>query len=154
ARYHALVERMIDRGVPVDGVGHQFHTSLSTPVSALESAIVAFEDLGLPQAVTELDGTVGTPGAEAHLSEQGYYYRDAFRVFREHAEDMYSVTVWGLTDNRSWRSEQAPLLFDAALQAKPAYFGAADAELDPRLLAELTFAGTVPLDGEATASAV
>lgn len=154
ARYHDLVERLIDRGVPVDGVGHQFHTSLSTPVAALDAAIVAFQDLGLPQAVTELDVTVGTPVTEANLIEQGYYYRDAFRVFREHAADIYSVTVWGLTDNRSWRSEQAPLLFDGRLQAKPAYYGAADAELDPRLLAELTFAGSVPLDGEATSSPV
>ena len=61
-RYHALVERLLARGVPVDGVGHQFHVSLSMPVSALEAALDAFEDTGLTQAVTELDVTTGTPG--------------------------------------------------------------------------------------------
>ncbi len=130
ARLHALVERMLSRGVPVDGVGHQFHVSLSMPVGALEDAIVAFEDLPVTQAVTELDVTTGTPVTPAKLIEQGYYYRDAFRVFREHTDDLFSVTVWGLTDGRSWRSSSgAPLLFDDGLQAKPAYYGAADGEL-------------------------
>ncbi len=151
-RYHALVERLLARGVPVDGVGHQFHTSLSTPVSALEAALDAFDDLGLVQAVTELDVTVGTPVTEANVVEQGYYYRDAFRVFREHADDLYSVTIWGLTDDRSWRSAQAPLVFDAQLQAKPAYHGVVDGELPPRLRSAFVFAGDVPLDDDATSS--
>ena len=36
ARYKALVERLLARGVPVDGVGHQFHVTLAMPVSALD----------------------------------------------------------------------------------------------------------------------
>ena len=53
------------------------------------------------------------------LREQGVYYRDAFRIFRDHTEDLFSVTVWGLTDDRSWRVDSgAPLLFDENLQAK------------------------------------
>lgn len=151
-RYRALVERMLDRGVPLDGVGHQFHVSLSMPVTALEAAIERFEDLPVTQAVTELDVTVGTPVTQANLVEQGYYYRDAFRVFREHADSLYSATIWGLTDNRSWRSEQAPLVFDAQLQAKPAYHGAVDGEVPPRVLSELVFGGDVPLDDAAVAS--
>ncbi len=152
-RYYALVDRLLDRGVPVDGVGHQFHVSLSTPVSALETALNRFADLPVVQAVTEMDVTVGTPVTQANLIEQGYYYRDAFEVFRQyHAAtgDMFCVTVWGLHDGRSWRSTQAPLLFDSGLQGKPAYYGAAGAELEPRLLAELSFAGSVPLDASAT----
>ena len=152
-RYYALVTRLLDRGVPVDGVGHQFHVSLSTPVSALETALDRFADLPVVQAVTEMDVTVGTPVTQANLIEQGYYYRDAFDVFRQfHADtgDMFSVTVWGLHDGRSWRSTQAPLLFDSGLQGKPAYYGAAGAELEPRLLAELSFGGSVPLDAAAT----
>ena len=39
------------------------------------------------QVVSELDVTTGTPVTPALLVEQGYYYRDAFRVFREHADD-------------------------------------------------------------------
>jgi endo-1,4-beta-xylanase len=139
--------------VPVDGVGHQFHVSLAMPVSALEQAIVAFEGLPLTQAVTELDVTTGTPVTQAKLVDQGYYYRDAFRVFRDHADSMYSVTVWGLTDGRSWRaSSGAPLIFDDQYKAKPAYHGAVDGELPAPQRTANVFAGDVTLDDAATAS--
>ena len=149
-RMHDLVERLLDRGVPVDAVGHQFHLSLSTPVGTLEEAITAFEDLPVTQVVSEMDVTTGTPVDEAKLIDQGYYYRDAFRIFRAHADDLFAVTLWGLHDGRSWRSAGAPLLFDANLKAKPAYFGAVDGELDARLRTAFVFQGSVPLDAGAT----
>jgi len=152
-RYLALVERLLARGVPLDGVGHQFHVSLAMPVSALAGAIERFEALPVTQAVTELDVTTGTPVTQAKLIEQGYYFRDAFRVFREHTDSLFGVTVWGLTDGRSWRSSSgAPLIFDDGFQAKPAYYGAVDGELPARLRTANVFAGDVPLDGDATSS--
>ena len=154
-RLKALVERLLARDVPVDAVGHQFHVSLSVPVDALEAALVAFADLPVQQVVSELDVTIGTPVTQANLVEQGYYYRDAFRVFREHSEELFSVTVWGLTDGRSWRvGSGAPLLFDDTLSGKPAYYGAVDGELPARQQAEFVFAGDVPLTAEAPASGV
>jgi endo-1,4-beta-xylanase len=153
-RYLALVERLLARGIPVDGVGHQFHVNLTMPVSALEDAIVAFEDLPVTQAVTEFDVPTGTPVGQALLVDQGYYFRDAFNVFRRHAGELYAVTVWGLTDGRSWRvGNGAPLIFNDALQAKPAYYGAVGGQdLPPRLRTANVFAGTVPLDAAATTS--
>ncbi len=149
-RYHALVERLVARGVPIDGVGHQFHVSLAMPVQALADALTRFDGMGLTQVVTELDVTTGTPVTQASLIEQGYYYRDAFRVFRERTDDLFAVTVWGLIDTRSWRNDNgAPLLFDGALRAKPAYYGAADGDLPARQRAAFVFAGDVPLDDDA-----
>ncbi|WP_423465346.1 endo-1,4-beta-xylanase [Promicromonospora sp. MS192] len=154
-RYRALVDRLLARGVPVDGVGHQFHVSLAMPVSALDGALDRFADLPVTQAVTELDVTTGTPVTRARLVDQGYYYRDAFDVFRAHTADLFSVTAWGLTDGRSWRVDSgAPLLFDDRFQAKPAYHGAAGAELPARLRTAQVFAGDVPLDRSATTSPV
>ncbi|WP_170176946.1 endo-1,4-beta-xylanase [Myceligenerans xiligouense] len=152
-RYLALTERLLERGAPVDGVGHQFHVNLSMPVSALETALDRFSGLPVTQAVTELDVTTGTPVTQAALIEQGYYYRDAFRAFRERSADMYSATVWGLTDGRSWRVDNgAPLVFDDAYQAKPAYHGVVDGELPATLRTADVFAGDVPLDDGATGS--
>jgi endo-1,4-beta-xylanase len=153
-RYHALVERLLAAGVPVDGVGHQFHSSLSTPASGMDAALTRFEDLPVVQAVTELDATIGTPVTEGNLIKQGYWYRDAFNVFRKHADDLMSVTLWGLQDARSWRSAEAPLLFDGELQAKYAYFGAVgdDAGVPPLLTAANVFGGDVPLDDSAADS--
>jgi endo-1,4-beta-xylanase len=31
------------------------------------------------------------------------------------------VTFWGISDRRSWRSGQSPLLFDGQMRPKPAY---------------------------------
>jgi len=92
-RYAALVDRLIARGVPIDGVGHQFHVNLSMPVSALRTALERFAGTGLVQAVTELDVTTGTPVTQGLLVDQGYYYRDAFEVFADHADDLHAVTV-------------------------------------------------------------
>ncbi len=154
ARMVALVDRLIARGAKVDGVGHQFHVSLATPVQNLEAAIVAFEGKGLVQAVTELDVTTGTPLTESKLIDQGYYYRDAFRSFRAHADELFSVTVWGLTDGRSWRATSgAPLAFDDDLQAKPAYYGIVDGDLPAAQRSANVFAGTVPAEAGATVAA-
>ncbi|MGC5054218.1 endo-1,4-beta-xylanase [Micromonospora sp. DT48] len=149
ARYRALVQRLLDREVPIDGVGHQFHVSLATPVGSLKATLESFATLPLTQAVTELDVTTGTPVTQARLIEQGYFYRDAFRIFREHTDDLFAVTVWGLTDGRSWRSANAPLLFDDNLRAKPAYHGAVDGELPARLRTANVFAGDVALTAAA-----
>jgi endo-1,4-beta-xylanase len=153
-RYYALVERLVADGVPIDGVGHQFHVSLSMPIAALEAAIVRFQDFDLLQAVTEMDVTVGTPVTEANIIEQGFYYRDAFRLFREYDEDLHIVTLWGLHDGRSWRSAQAPLPFDAQLQAKPGYHGIMDADLPGRPRTALVFQGEPEVSSDGVDSVV
>jgi endo-1,4-beta-xylanase len=140
AAYHELVSRLVADGVPIDGVGHQLHVDLRRPVSLVDETLTRFDDLGLLQAVTELDVSTSLTSTEqleatppARLIEQGWYYRDLFEVLRAHSDDLASVTVWGLSDARSWlrtwpvnRPQEAPLLFDDRLQAKPAYYGIVD----------------------------
>ncbi len=149
-RLHNLVKKLLDAKVPVDIVGHQFHVSLSTNPQALDDTLKAFEDLPVKQDVSELDVLTGTPIDNAKLIDQGYFYRDAFRIFRAHAKSLFSVTIWGAYDARSWHSDNFPLLFTDKLQAKPAYYGAIDAKLDPRVRTANVFQAAVALDGKAT----
>lgn len=135
-----VVQRLLDAGVPVDGVGHQLHVDLGVPVSRIEETIVTFQDLGVRQAVTELDVAISESADETlestppeRLDEQGLYYQDLMAAFRRHPGALSSLSVWGLYDSRSWlrawpteRPYEAPLLFDADLQAKPAYWGVVD----------------------------
>lgn len=134
APYLRLVTDLLAQGVPVDGVGHQLHVEVGRSIAMAEATITAFEALGVRQAVTELDVSTyrhageswATPPAD-RLLEQGYYYRDLLAMLRRHAAALESVTVWGLEDSRTWlRAGAAPLLFDGALQAKPAYWGLVD----------------------------
>ena len=124
SRYKALVERMIDQGVPFDGIGHQFHVSLTTASSNLDDALTDMSSLGKKQAITELDVATGTPVTEAKLIEQGRYYYNVNQIIHRHADQLFSVSVWGLSDDQSWRNKEgAPLLFDENLNRKPAYVG-------------------------------
>ena len=99
-----LVQGLLADGVPVDGVGHQFHISLSQSVDQMRTTLQTFAPLGLLQDVSELDVQIdGTVTAEK-LVEQGYYYASVFSMLREFP-DLLAVTIWGPYDSRSWRTE-------------------------------------------------
>jgi len=127
-RYLELVNRLLERGVPIDGVGQQFHVQMATPVANIAEALDDFGPLPVRQSVTEFDITMSQPGAgEAQFEAQGHRVFEIFNVFREHQarfNDLDFVTVWGLTDARSWRGDLAPTLFFGNLEPKPAFWGA------------------------------
>jgi len=128
ARYLELVDRLLERGVPIDGIGQQFHLQMATPVGSVRSALEDFADVPVMQAVTELDITMALANPnEAQLEVQGHRYAEIFNLFREHqaeVNDLIGITVWGISDGRSWRGDLAPVLFFANLDPKPAFWGA------------------------------
>lgn len=141
-----LVQRLKCEGVPVDGVGHQAHVDYRRPVALLAESIDLFKELRVLQAVTELDVSVSDDMYESlpatppeRLIAQGRYYQELFAMLRERADDLESVTMWGLYDAVSWlrtcpvsRPHEAPLFFDDRLQAKAAYWGVVDpTKLEP-----------------------
>jgi endo-1,4-beta-xylanase len=135
-----LVSKLRAEGVPIDGVGHQMHVNVDWPsIAETEAMLQKFQPLGLEQQITEMDVSIYTGNGESfpappadRLLRQAYVYRDMFALFREYAGDITSVTLWGLADDNTWLDtfpvtrKDAPLLFDTALQAKPAYWGVAD----------------------------
>jgi len=127
ADYLSLVDALQDRGVPIDGVGHQAHMDFARPVQWLDDSLTAVEELGasngkpLLQVITELDistsaenfgADVSGPDTPQHRpgmtdqeeseTENGYYYRDLFDMLRTHSASIESVTFWGIDNSRSW----------------------------------------------------
>ena len=154
-----VVSALQARGVPIDGVGHQMHNNLEFPSpQSMADTLDLFASLGLTQHVTEMDvsiytGTNNTPIANydeipaERFLRQGRHYRDFFRVFRAHADQLTSVTLWGLADDVTWLTSSgrvnAPLLFDDQLQHKLAYTGIVNPQDLPKTPAAVTLSSLV-----------
>jgi endo-1,4-beta-xylanase len=125
--YHLVVD-LLDRGVPIHGVGFQSHFSIANQLTEEEliESIDRFWAHGLKVQITELD--IGVPADqqnEAGFASQAEYYRRVVKVCVEHPA-CDTVIVWGVDDGNSWRAAQRPLLFDADFSPKPAYFAVLD----------------------------
>lgn len=137
---HDLIKRLKDKGIPVDGVGHQTHIGIEYPqVQELDDMIQAFTDLNIEQQVTELDMSVYTNDNDAYDTfpldlqvKQAKRYKEIFDVFRKHADQLTAVIFWGKDDLNTWLRtfpvdrNNWPLLFDERLQAKYAYWALVD----------------------------
>jgi endo-1,4-beta-xylanase len=60
-------------------------------------------------------------GTQRALQSQANAFARLFELFNKYPGTIERVTVWGISDRRSWRANQRPLLFDAQMQAKPAF---------------------------------
>lgn len=133
-----LVKELLDKGIPIDGVGHQTHISIHGPM--VENIILSmkkFAELGLDNIVTELDMSLytwndhsdfGDSIPEQILQKQADRYGQLFKAFIENKDILSEVTLWGISDAHTWLSgfpiqrTEAPLLFDKYFQAKPAFW--------------------------------
>ena len=143
-RIYKLLKSLKDKGVPIDGVGLQAHWSLKSPTEAdLRTAIERYSALGLKIQFTELDISIypwekdrraKRPGESDQFTadleaRQAAKYAMVFNVFRAYKDVITNVTFWNVSDRHSWLDEYPvmgrknyPLLFDANLQPKKAYW--------------------------------
>jgi endo-1,4-beta-xylanase len=123
----------------IEGIGMQEHHNTGVSAYAIENTINLFRPLGVKISVAELDilgqqwgqfspvgsGTNKTANStvlNSGLIEQAMRYNEYMKVYIKNADIIERVSLWGVTDNRSWRSAGLPLLFDVHGKAKPAYY--------------------------------
>ena len=142
-RIYTLVKKLVDAGVPINGVGIQGHWSLFEPTEQdLRTAIDKYASLDLDVQITELDVSLYkwekerrekredetdefTPELEQKQIDQ---YKMFFDVFRDYKGTLTGVTFWNISDRYSWLDtypvqgrKNYPLLFDQDLKPKKAY---------------------------------
>ena len=129
-----------ERRLLIEGVGLQEHHNTGILVSNVKRSIDMLRPLGVVVAITELDILAQTWGEFSPIGsgpnrdnrstvtnrgilEQARLYNELMKLYIENADIIDRVSVWGVQDNRSWRSGGLPLLFDFDDRAKPSYYG-------------------------------
>lgn len=116
----ALVDRLLDRQVPIDAIGFQMHIFSSfDQYDEFAANMAAFAARDLDVHITELDVALVNDDTEA--TQADVYERVAQTCL---AETRCTVLqTWGFTDRYSFRRTLEPLYLDTDYQIKPAYTG-------------------------------
>jgi endo-1,4-beta-xylanase len=129
-----LLKGMIQRSVPINGVGLETHVSVDRypqPLDVLPNMdrLVA---LGLEVQITEMDVKIQDDPRpmQARLDAEAQIYRDMLSTCLA-VKQCTAFVMWGFTDRHSWIPDatghpDAPLIFDAAYHPKPAFFALVD----------------------------
>lgn len=131
---YQMVKGLIEKGVPIHGIGIQGHWNLDSPSEEdIRAAIELYSSLGLKVSITEMDVSVYNPSQpypdglpESVLERQAERYAQCFRIFSEYADVIDRVTFWGTNDRFSWINRvdrpDYPLLFGKQYEIKPAFW--------------------------------
>lgn len=136
AKSDAIYEMVKDfkrRGVPIDGVGIQAHIFKLDPkeFESIKANIARLAALGIEVHITEMDVALDVDAAGKLLDQSDLQKQaDLYRLVAAACFDQPRCTAfqtWGFTDKYTWipdytkGKQGAPLLFDSAYAAKPAY---------------------------------
>jgi endo-1,4-beta-xylanase len=127
-----LVQGMLARGVPINGVGLQMHTGpadTSPSAAQLATNMKRLAALGLDVLITEMDVQI----CSSDVDTQATRFHDIVAACVAQPA-CKAVTVWGVPDKYSWLNNQTcatphPLLFDDNYNPKPARMGVLNALL-------------------------
>lgn len=126
----AMVKKLQEKGVKIDGIGMQGHMLMDAPtLEDFEASIAAFAGLGVKVMITEMDISVlpwptrevsadislyferkdeydpFTQGiSDEMLEAQTRRYADFFSLFLKYKENISRVTLWGVNDKQSWKN--------------------------------------------------
>jgi endo-1,4-beta-xylanase len=125
----AMVTDFKKRGIPIDGLGLQFHTNIQRSDTDLKNAISQLSATGLLIHISELD--ISMNGAQTYTQPTSAMLdtqknkMNAIAAFYKTipVTQQFGITFWGISDVTSWIKNDWPLLFDATYAKKPAYYG-------------------------------
>lgn len=126
---YTMIKDLLEKGVPIDGIGFQSHISTHRypSESDLRENLRRFAELGLTVNISEVDArTKLLPGDQEtrwHAQRIAFQQIVSACVAEPACE---AVTFWGLMDGYSWindEGEEDALLFDRDFMKKPAYQG-------------------------------
>jgi endo-1,4-beta-xylanase len=124
---YTLVQDLLQRGVPIHGLGLQTHVGLDSSPQPQDVAanMDRLSALGLEIHITEMDVRIEDPATEEKLVEQARVYRDMLEVCL-FTQNCTAFVLWGFTDRYSWipsccKGWDAALIFDKSYRPKPAY---------------------------------
>lgn len=133
-----LVNGLIQKGVPIHGIGLQMHTRYTQSNANLSAAITTAAATGLKVHIAELDIAMNPDGIQdltysAGLAEQQKAkYEFIVRTYNAIPKNQqFGITTWNVGDSDSWiRGEYSrpdwPLPFDDNYNRKAAYQGILD----------------------------
>lgn len=137
-RILGLVAGLKQAGVPIDGLGVQFHVVPGTvSVSGVAEQMLRVRRLGLDYAITEFDVALRLPPTPAELRQQADITGGLLRTCLA-ARNCRTFNLWGFTDRHSWIPQFFPGFgaatpTDGQLRPKPAWVAVVDAlELESR----------------------
>lgn len=117
-----LAKRLRNSGIPIDGVGLQGHMEANLSyISSIGDNIARYEQEGFLCRITELDLGIDS-NTQSVLEGQAQSFYQLARIAMQYS-CCSSLMIWGLSDDLTWRTGKRPLLYDADLNPKPAYYG-------------------------------
>ena len=127
AAIYELARELVQRGVPIHGVGLQMHVTREwyPEPEAVAANMERLGALGLRVHITEMDVSLRPPATTEDLRAQARIYRDMLDVCLS-ADNCGDFALWGFTDRYSWiphffAGRDNALIFDAHYRPKPAY---------------------------------
>lgn len=133
-----LISELKSNGVPIHGIGMQFHTNYKLSQAAIETTINSAAATGLKVHIAELDISMNTDNkpdlvfSAGLAQQQKAKYEAIVKVYNAIPKSQqFGITIWNVGDADSWirghyNRPDWPLPFDDNYQRKPAYQGILD----------------------------
>ncbi|PZV16174.1 MAG: 1,4-beta-xylanase, partial [Pseudanabaena sp.] len=109
--YVQKIRVLLDRGVPIGGIGIQAHIRENISVAQMQASIDTLAQFGLPIKITEVSVIADNESRKAQVLS------DLYRVAFSHPA-VKGITLWGLWEGSAWEPKTA--LYDRQFNPLPA----------------------------------